>query len=91
MTPAEPVGPIHMPSPTILPFIMSVGLFIAGLGFMFANDDFGNGAMNFLFNNYIVVGLGLAITFLSMLLRSLFDDHGWHIEPDELNGKEVKA
>ncbi|MNP81063.1 cytochrome c oxidase subunit 1 [compost metagenome] len=70
---------------------MSVGLFIAGLGFMFTNDDFGNGLMNFLFNNYIVVGIGLAITFLCMLLRSLFDDHGWHIEPDELNGKGVKA
>ncbi|WP_205621580.1 cytochrome c oxidase subunit I [Paenibacillus sanguinis] len=91
MMPAEPVGPIHMPSPTILPFIMSVGLFIAGLGFMFTNDDFGHGLINFLFNKYIVVGIGLGITFISMLLRSLNDDPGWHIEPEELNGKEVKA
>lgn len=91
MTPAEPIGSIHMPSPTILPFIMSVGLFIAGLGFMFTNDDFGNSLINFLFNNYIIVGIGLGITFISMLLRSLNDDPGWHIEPEELNGKEVKA
>ncbi|GGF99383.1 cytochrome c oxidase subunit 1 [Paenibacillus aceti] len=91
MTPAEPVGSIHMPSPTILPFIMSVGLFIAGLGFMFTSDDFGNSFMNFIFNNYIVTGLGLAITLGSMLVRSLYDDHGWHIEPSELNEKGVKA
>jgi len=91
MTPAEPVGSIHMPSPTILPFIMSVGLFIAGLGFMFTSDDFGNSFMNFLFGNYIVTGIGLAITFGSMLVRSLYDDHGWHIEPSELNEKGVKA
>ncbi len=38
MTPAEPIGPIHMPSPSILPFFMGVGLFIAGLGFMYAPD-----------------------------------------------------
>jgi cytochrome c oxidase subunit 1 len=37
MTPAEPLGSIHMPSPSILPFVMSVGLFIAGFGFMYAN------------------------------------------------------
>ena len=91
MTPAEPVGSIHMPSPTILPFIMSVGLFIAGLGFMFTSDDFGNSFMNFIFSNYIVTGIGLAITFGSMLVRSLYDDHGWHIEPSELNEKGVKA
>ncbi|MNO72421.1 cytochrome c oxidase subunit 1 [compost metagenome] len=91
MTPAEPVGPIHMPSATILPFLMSVGLFIAGLGFMFTSDDFGNSFLNFIFSKYIVTGIGLAITFGSMLLRSLFDDHGWHIEPEELNDKGVKA
>ena len=37
MMPAEPLGPIHMPSPSILPFIMSIGLFIAGFGFMYDN------------------------------------------------------
>ncbi|MFD1177404.1 cytochrome c oxidase subunit I [Paenibacillus puldeungensis] len=91
MTPAEPVGPIHMPSATILPFVMSVGLFIAGLGFMFTKDDFGNELLNFLFGNYIVTGIGLAITFGSMLIRSLYDDHGWHIEPEEQHGKGAQA
>ncbi|MDU5948012.1 MAG: cytochrome ubiquinol oxidase subunit I, partial [Paenibacillus macerans] len=65
--------------------------FIAGLGFMFTNDDFGNSFLNLLFNKYIVVIIGLAITFGCMLLRSLYDDHGWHIEPEEPNEKEVTA
>ncbi|MNO99837.1 cytochrome c oxidase subunit 1 [compost metagenome] len=84
MTPSEPIGPIHMPSPTILPFVMSVGIFIAGLGLMFSGEQFSNSFMSFIFNNWVVCGLGLLITFGSMLMRSLFDDHGWHVEPDEL-------
>ncbi|MFC3341724.1 cytochrome c oxidase subunit I [Paenibacillus abyssi] len=77
MTPAEPLGPIHMPSPSILPFIMSIGLFIAGFGFMY--------------NHYIVAIIGLVITFACMFLRSVIDDHGFHIEPDEMHDKGVKG
>ncbi|MFC4776303.1 cytochrome c oxidase subunit I [Paenibacillus sp. GCM10023252] len=80
MTPAEPLGPIHMPSPSILPFFMSLGLFIAGFGFMYASDL-----------GYWVAGAGLLITFGCMVIRSLKDDHGFHIEPDELHDKGVKA
>ncbi|MFC5531498.1 cytochrome c oxidase subunit I [Cohnella yongneupensis] len=69
MTPAEPVGPIHMPSPSILPLYMSIGLFIAGYGFMY--------------DNLFVGGAGLLITFSGMFLRSVFDDHGFHIEPED--------
>ncbi|MBW7476893.1 cytochrome c oxidase subunit I [Paenibacillus oenotherae] len=77
MTPAEPLGPIHMPSPSILPFLMSLGLFIAGFGFMYHNY-------------YIGIG-GLVITFGCMFFRSVIDDHGFHIEPEELQDKGVKA
>ncbi|ALS29817.1 cytochrome c oxidase subunit I [Paenibacillus cisolokensis] len=77
MTPAEPLGSIHMPSPSILPFIMSVGLFIAGFGFMY--------------HNYYIGAAGLIIMFACMVIRSVKDDHGFHIEPDELQGKGVKA
>jgi cytochrome c oxidase subunit 1 len=79
MTPAEPLGSIHMPSASILPLIMSIGLFIAGFGFMY--------------HVIPVAVLGLAITVVNMFLRSLFDDHGWHIEPDEIEDKPkgVKA
>lgn len=70
---------------------MSVGIFIAGLGLMFSSEKFNNSFMSMIFNNWIVVIIGLVITFGSMLLRSLFDDHGWHIEPEELEEEGVKA
>lgn len=78
MTPAEPVGSIHMPSASILPLVMSVGLFIAGFGFMY--------------RNYYVAAAGMVVTLIAMFLRSVYDDHGWHIEPEELeDDKGVKA
>jgi len=77
MTPAEPLGSIHMPSPSILPFLMSVGLFVAGYGFMY--------------HVYPVVILGIGFTFGCMVARSLKDDPGYHIEPEEIEGKGVKA
>lgn len=77
MTPAEPLGPIHMPSPSILPFVMSVGLFIAGFGLMY--------------HWHVLTIAGLGITLLCMFLRSVYDDHGFHIEPDELQDKGVKG
>lgn len=77
ITPAEPLGSIHMPSPSFLPFLMSLGLFIAGYGFMY--------------HHYLVVGFGMAITFGCMLARSLKDDHGYHIDPEEIEEKGVKA
>ncbi|KRE50056.1 cytochrome c oxidase subunit I [Paenibacillus sp. Soil724D2] len=78
MTPAEPVGSIHMPSASILPLVMSAGLFIAGFGFMY--------------RNYYVAAAGIIVTFIAMFLRSVYDDHGWHIEPEELeDDKGVKA
>jgi cytochrome c oxidase subunit I len=69
VTPSEPVGPIHMPSPSILPFIMSIGLFIAGFGFIY--------------DHLWMAITGLGITFACMMLRSVFDDHGIHIDPEQ--------
>ncbi|MNZ78783.1 cytochrome c oxidase subunit 1 [compost metagenome] len=82
MTPAEPIGPIHMPSPSILPFFMGVGLFIAGFGFMYA-PDWGTwaGSLNI---GYTVGAAGLLIMFGCMFLRSIIDDHGFHIEEEEI-------
>ncbi|MCF2943437.1 cytochrome c oxidase subunit I [Paenibacillus tarimensis] len=77
MTPAEPLGPIHMPSPSILPFFMSLGLFIMGFGLMY--------------HQWILTGTGALMTFGCMFLRSVYDDHGFHIDPDELKDKGVKA
>ncbi|WP_338556565.1 cytochrome c oxidase subunit I [Paenibacillus sp. KS-LC4] len=87
MTPAEPIGSIHMPSPSILPFTMSLGLFITGFGLMYSRD------WTFITEHigFYIAGLGLLITFGSMFLRSVYDDHGFHIEPEELEDKGVKA
>lgn len=77
MTPAEPLGSIHMPSSSVLPFVMAVGLFIAGFGFIY--------------RNFFVAGAGIAVFIICMFIRSIFDDHGWHIEPEEIQEKGVEA
>jgi cytochrome c oxidase subunit 1 len=91
MTPAEPVGSIHMPSGSILPLIMSVGLFIAGFGFMYANNPFNNTVISYLFENYIIAIGGVGITLVCMFLRSVYDDPGFHIEPEEQEEKEAQV
>lgn len=91
MTPSEPLAPIHMPSPSILPFVMSLGLFIAGFGLMYGDFEFNNGFVSLIFNYHIVSIVGFAIFFGCMALRSVFDDKGYHIELDELQDKGVKA
>ncbi len=70
MTPAEPVGEIHMPNGSILPFILSLGMFISGFGFIYAN--------------WIVAGAGLGLVLITMFLRSVIDDHGYHIHKEEV-------
>lgn len=75
MTPSEPLGDIHMPNSSILPFMMSLGLFIAGFGFIYQVDHKAW---------LIVVFIGMGITFGSMLIRSLKDDLGYHITKEEL-------
>lgn len=70
MTPAEPVGDIHMPNPSILPLIMSIGLFVVAFGLIY--------------DTMTVVVIGMAITFISMFFRSVIDDHGFHIHKEEV-------
>ncbi|MGG1571516.1 cytochrome c oxidase subunit I [Fictibacillus sp. NRS-1165] len=70
MTPAEPVGDIHMPNPSILPLFMSIGLFIAALGLIY--------------NHMTVTIIGIVATFICMFLRSIIDDHGFHIHKEEV-------
>jgi cytochrome c oxidase subunit I len=82
LTPAEPLGDIHMPNPSFLPFVISLGLFIASFGFLYHNDySWG----------LPVAILGLVITFGSMFLRSIIDDHGYHIHKDEIIEAEKKG
>ncbi|QTM99300.1 cytochrome c oxidase subunit I [Sediminibacillus dalangtanensis] len=75
ITPAEPLDDIHMPNPSILPFIMSLGLFIAGFGFIYQVDN-----LSYLW----LVILGMGITLGCMLIRSVKDDLGHHIHKEDL-------
>ncbi|WP_404802076.1 cytochrome c oxidase subunit I [Bacillus tianshenii] len=75
MTPAEPVGDIHMPNGSILPFIISFGLFVAAFGVMYRLD--------YAWGLPVMI-LGLVITFSAMFFRSVIDDHGYHIHKEDL-------
>lgn len=81
LTAAEPIDDIHMPNSSILPFFISFGLFVAAFGALYMQ-----GGSNF---PYVLVAFsGLAITFGSMLLRSIRDDLGYHIPKKELEKQE---
>lgn len=75
MTPAEPVSDIHMPNNSFIPFVMSLGLFIAGFGFIYQKHDLAW---------LIVLFAGMGITFAAMFTRSAKDDLGYHIHKEEL-------
>ncbi|MGM0873523.1 MAG: cytochrome c oxidase subunit I [Bacillota bacterium] len=75
MTPAEPLGDIHMPNGSILPFIMSFGLFIVAFGLLY-REDYGWALP--------AIIVGFIITLAAMFLRSVIDDHGYHIHKEDL-------
>ena len=75
LTPAEPVSDIHMPNGSIIPFLMTFGLFVAGFGAMYHQEtSWGLPVLIF----------GLAWTFVSMAARSLKDDLGFHVTKEEI-------
>ena len=81
LTPAEPLGDIHMPNNSILPMFIAMGLFVAGIGLMYnPKNQVGDGGIW----GTVVLIIGLSITFGTMLFRSLKDDHGYHIPKEEL-------
>ncbi|GGG20818.1 cytochrome c oxidase subunit 1 [Lysinibacillus alkalisoli] len=82
---AEPLGDIHMPNNSIVPFVMSLGLFIASFGALYSPlgvaDDSRTWAIP-------VLVIGLVITFGSMIYRSLKDDHGYYVTVAEIEALE---
>ncbi|SDM50260.1 cytochrome c oxidase subunit 1 [Psychrobacillus sp. OK028] len=79
MTYAEPLSDIHMPNGSIIPIVMTIGLFIGAFGALY------NGEKDWAIP---VLVLGLAITFGAMAVRSLKDDHGFHIHKEDLMNDE---
>ena len=75
ITPAEPVQDIHMPHGSFIPFMLSLGLFIAGFGAMFRTEESWG---------LPVLIIGLVWTFLAMALRSLKDDLGYYVKKEDI-------
>jgi cytochrome c oxidase subunit 1 len=75
ITEAEPIKDIHMPNGSIIPLLMSFGLFIAGFGAMFRTEETWG---------LPVLIFGLLWTFVAMAARSLQDDTGYYIKKDEI-------
>lgn len=72
VTPAEPVQPIHMPSPSIKPFLFALGLFGAGMGAIFHEQ-----LTWWVSIASLVFWLGVVLAYL------LWEDEGYHVHPDE--------
>ncbi|MCM3637993.1 cytochrome c oxidase subunit I [Sporosarcina luteola] len=75
LTPAEPIKDIHMPNGSIIPLLMSLGLFIAGFGAMYRTEEAWG---------LPVLIFGLLWTFVAMAARSLQDDTGYYVKKDEI-------
>jgi cytochrome c oxidase subunit 1 len=74
---AEPIGDIHMPNNSAIPFVISLGMFIAAFGALYNPDA------DKPWSIYVLI-IGLAITFGAMIVRSVKDDHGFHLHKEEI-------
>lgn len=74
---AEPIGDIHMPNNSAIPFVISLGLFIAAFGALYNADT------DKPWSIYVLI-IGLVITFGAMIVRSVKDDHGFHLHKEEI-------
>ncbi|MEQ6388558.1 cytochrome c oxidase subunit I [Bacillaceae bacterium S4-13-58] len=79
LSPSEPLSDIHMPNRSILPFIMALGIGILSIGIIYIDQGI-----------FIAI-LGGAIILISMLLRSIMDDHGYVLPKSELESKEEQG
>jgi cytochrome c oxidase subunit 1 len=83
MIPAEPLAPIHMPNGSIIPFVMSLGLFVAGFGIIMMSPHAPD------FPGLATAIIGFVITFGSMIVRSVKEDPGYYIPVEDIKQKEV--
>ncbi|AKG73684.1 cytochrome c oxidase subunit I [Salinicoccus halodurans] len=89
MMPAESLDDFHMPNNSIIPFVISLGLFVAAFGALhFASGkEWAIDAVSDLPQHpwaLWVLILGLAIVFISMGVRSWKDDLGYYVTKEEV-------
>jgi len=86
MTYAEPLGDIHMPNNTIIPLIISIGMFVSAFGALYSpySDQVKAGTADGYSWSIPVIIIGFVITLGAMAVRSLKDDHGFHVHVDEI-------
>lgn len=75
LPPKEPLKPIHMPSPSSVPFFMGLAFFISGFGLVF--------------NQFTIGIVGLIGVLVCMLWRSLEKDTGYFIPVEEIKKTEA--
>lgn len=73
--PGEPLNDVHMPNGSFIPFLMGLGFFVAGFGFIYQVD-------HSLW--YLALYGGMAFSIGCMVVRSLKDDYGYYIPKEEL-------
>ncbi|CAM3961100.1 cytochrome c oxidase subunit I [Alkalicoccus chagannorensis] len=74
MKAAEPLDDIHMPNGSILPIIITTGLTVASFGVIYST--------------WSIIILGLLINFGAMFVRSIKEDHGYHIPVSEIKREQ---
>ncbi|WP_411843978.1 cytochrome c oxidase subunit I [Salinicoccus sp. HZC-1] len=89
MLPAESLDDFHMPNSSIIPFIISLGLFISAFGALYlaSGKEWAIAAVSDLPQHpwaLWVLILGLAIVFISMGVRSWKDDLGHYVTKEEV-------
>ncbi len=89
MLPAESLDDFHMPNNSIIPFVMSLGLFVASFGALYfaSGKEWAIDAVADLPVRpwaFWVLVIGLAITFISMITRSFKDDLGYYVTKEEV-------
>lgn len=89
MLPAESLDDFHMPNNSIIPFVMSLGLFIASFGALYfaSGKEWAIDAVADLPVRpwaFWVLVIGLAVTFISMIIRSFKDDLGYYVTKEEV-------
>ena len=89
LTPAEPLRDIHMPNQLLSFHLLSFRIVYCRLWCDVSIDRTSDEMANSM--AIVVLIIGLLITFGSMLIRSMKDDHGYHIHKEDLMDDKIRG